>query len=73
MSEKTTLSTYLPVELAEDVARLAAAGNRSISREVAQAIREHVTRSSPVHAMTGTGEGRGGAAAAPAADAGGEF
>ena len=66
MSEKTTLSTYLPVELAEDVARLAAAGNRSISREVAQAIREHVTRSSPVHAMTGGG-GRGGAAAVPAA------
>jgi predicted transcriptional regulator len=39
---KTTLSTYVPADLAQAVARLADEGNRSVSREVAQALREHV-------------------------------
>ena len=67
--EKTILSAYLPVELAENVARLAAAGNRSVSREVAQAIREHVASSlggSSAPLVDAGGEGRG-SGVAPAA------
>lgn len=38
------LSTHVEVALADEVKRLAAAGNRSVSRELAAAIKEHVER-----------------------------
>jgi hypothetical protein len=40
----TTLSTYVPRELALDVRRLAVEGDRSVSREVGIAVREYVAR-----------------------------
>jgi len=70
--EKTILSAYVPVELAEDATRLAAAGNRSISREIAQALREHLTVShgaSSAPSLTDTGGAMGGVAS-PTAQAG---
>jgi hypothetical protein len=39
------ISAKVPSELADAVSRLADAGDRSVSREVARAIREHVNRS----------------------------
>jgi predicted transcriptional regulator len=41
---KVTVAARVPPDLAEAVAALADAGNRSISREVSAAIREHVDR-----------------------------
>jgi predicted transcriptional regulator len=38
----TTISAHVPSGLAQQVRALAEAGNRSTSREVAQALREHV-------------------------------
>lgn len=39
-----TVAAHVSFELAEKIRRLAEVGNRSISREVAAAIREHVER-----------------------------
>ena len=67
-AEKTMISMQLPIELRDELRRLAGEHDRSVSAEVRNAVRAHVSRSKgPVHAMTGTGEGRGGAAAVPAA------
>jgi hypothetical protein len=38
----TTVSAHVPVALAEALRAMAAAGNRSVSREIASALREHV-------------------------------
>ena len=52
--------------LLEQLAELARQGDRSLSAEIRRACREHVgaerSAESPAHAMTGPGEGRGGAA-----------
>jgi len=68
-AKRTMISMQLPVELRDELRRLAGEHDRSVSAEVRIAVRAHVTRSkSPVHAMTGTDDhGRGGAAAVPAA------
>ena len=64
---KTMISMQMPVELRDELRRLAGEHDRSVSAEVRSAVRAHLTRSrSPVHAMT-VGEGRGGAAAVPVA------
>ncbi len=44
---KTTIAARIPRELKEAVVALADAGNRSTSREIAAAIREHVDKASP--------------------------
>jgi hypothetical protein len=41
---RVTVSSRVPPDLAREVARLADLGNRTVSREVAQAIREHVAQ-----------------------------
>jgi hypothetical protein len=44
---KTTIAARIPRELKEAVVALADAGNRSTSREIAAAIKEHVDKASP--------------------------
>jgi hypothetical protein len=41
------ISGHVPLELANEVRRLAGEGNRSVSREVAAALRAHVEREVP--------------------------
>jgi hypothetical protein len=40
---KTTITARVPAELASDLARMAEAGNRTVSREIWAACAEHVT------------------------------
>jgi hypothetical protein len=42
---KVVIATRVPLTLADAVADLAERGDRSVSREVARALREHVARS----------------------------
>jgi hypothetical protein len=44
---KVTVAARVPPELAEAVRTLADAGDRTVSREVFRAIREHVDKASP--------------------------
>jgi hypothetical protein len=41
-SRHVAISGHVPTELAESIRRLAERGNRSVSRQVTQALREHV-------------------------------
>jgi hypothetical protein len=50
---KVVVGARVPPELAREVARLAAAGNRTTSREVAQAIAEHIAQESSLDKGTG--------------------
>jgi hypothetical protein len=44
---KVTVAARVPPDLADAVRTLADAGDRTVSREVARAIREHVDKASP--------------------------
>jgi hypothetical protein len=54
-ARKVTVAARVPPELAQALAVLADAGNRTVSREVSSAIREHVARSAQVSAVQGDG------------------
>jgi hypothetical protein len=52
---KVTVASRVPPDLAEAVAQLADAGDRTISREIGRALKEHVARSAQVSAAQGDG------------------
>jgi hypothetical protein len=49
------VSTRVPVEIATELGRLAAEGDRSVSREAARAIREHIHAHSGENGADGKG------------------
>jgi hypothetical protein len=69
-ARKVTIAARVPLDLAEAVAALADAGDRSVSREVFRAIRTHVERSAlgsdSLEARDGSSLGRSSFVDAPA-------
>ena len=63
---KVPIASRVPVELAEEVARMAEAGNRTVSREVWGALAKHVAES-PRSSRGERGRNRGASSSAAAA------